>query len=286
MAASISATAANSVEQRHVEPRLRDRTGDDFLERADVPDGQVAVERVDGAPGRFRKARGRRGGLHQDRHPRNRPLGVGQIDLGRIRLGKTGVLDVADDADDLTSSARFARAAAPPERDLLADRILTREVLASRRFRNEDDLRRIRPVVASEEATLLQRNTDRLEVVGGRHADLHRRLLRGRDGRASGNFERQHEARAAQWQRVHAGNRLHARERLQLRQQLVEKRHLAQIVLIPDVGQRHLESKGRLHRESGIDRRELAEAADQEARTGEQRHGERNLGDHQGRPHA
>ena len=49
--------AGEEREQRHVEAGLRDRSGDDLLERADVPDRQVAIDRVHGAAGRVSDGR-------------------------------------------------------------------------------------------------------------------------------------------------------------------------------------------------------------------------------------
>ena len=114
IAASTSATRGKQRQQRHVEPRLRDRAGDDFLERADVADRQVAVERVDGAPGRF--AQGLRAApavfIRTD-IPDTGHWRVGQIDLRRIRLGKPGVLHVADDADDFSAGASACQGRGP-----------------------------------------------------------------------------------------------------------------------------------------------------------------------------
>ena len=99
-----------------------------------------------------------------------------QVDFGRRVFVETEILDVADDADDLSARVRLL-VPVPSEHDALADRILVREETPGRRLAEHGHLRRFSGVGVSEQPAALQRDAKRREVVRRRHSHLHRRLL-------------------------------------------------------------------------------------------------------------
>ncbi|MBW8896117.1 MAG: hypothetical protein JF613_08035, partial [Acidobacteria bacterium] len=93
-------------QKKRVEARLRDRSSDDLLQRANIGDRHVRIGCIHRASRRGGNRTRRHGGPENDRYTLHGPLTIRQIQLRRLALVEACLLHVADDSDDLSTGAR------------------------------------------------------------------------------------------------------------------------------------------------------------------------------------
>ena len=153
--------AANSREQQHREPPLRDRVADDCRQRRHGKGRERAVDPPHGLAHRGRERRGLAGRPRDDPHAAERILTERHVHRRRRIRFEAGVADAADDADDLVEAVACRCRCRCPGR---SDRGLGNgdRRTSDRRSRPCGDFSPSRSV---NDAAAHERNAQRLEVV-------------------------------------------------------------------------------------------------------------------------
>ncbi len=179
-----------------------------------------------------------------------------------------------------TTSYRVAAGAHVP-----ADRVAVGQPAADSRFVHDHDPRRAVHVAAIEQAPALQRCPDRGEVIGRDAGDRDLLIDVGRGGRRAVDGEIEDGSLSAH--RQHRRRR-HGSDAGQCAKAVFELGHaIADLLgaLVALALERQAEGHRVLRREARVHAHHRREAADEEARTGQQDHRERHFGHDEGRPH-
>ena len=269
----------------------------DVLQGSHLCHGQLRIHRVDGAPHRGQQRRrrcrrthdvahGRNVGSHQgarDRRPARQDIGMYSCATDR-HLGESAGRRVRDHADDgqpreVGPLARSRRR--PIRRDTLADRILIRKEPLRQRLSMTTTGSRPIDVAAIEGRGRGSRGCPGLEVAAGDGAQERQR--RNRPGRIGSSFHTHRVARAAAGERQARGRGRRLSRRAA--PTAIENRLCAATASssrgVVALGQSDAERQRRCRVEARIERAQLLEAADHEARRHEQHQRQRDLSAHQ-----
>ncbi len=263
-------------QQQHRESALADRIGQHLLQRRGVVDGQLGVDRRDGAAQSGQQRHGIARRAHRDADGAHRILPLRQVDGLRRLGGQAAELNVGHDADDLARHAIHHHAA--------ADRLLAAEMALHERLVDDGHQRALRIVVAREAAAGRQRDSQHLEVAFADRTEPCLVLLAGRRRGPSLDGDARRPA-AAQRTIQREFRRTHARQRAHLLDEpLLELRGLRPVVQRPNfrkriAARREVDAGGQhvARIESRVERHQARHGAYHQSRAGQQHDRQRDL---------